>query len=115
MNQEIAHVAEPNEKRRADDRWRDEVTARMDTFDSRLAENTQKTEEGLTLAKEIKANTDEIVKLFASAKGFVRFGGMLGSLAAWIGKVAVMSAIIWVIFKYGVSEAWRDITGVRPK
>lgn len=91
----------PLQRRAEDPRWQ-EMSSRMDSFEDALRTNT-------ALTKEVKQNTDEIVSLFQSAKGFIRFMGMLGTVAKWVTKVGAAVAIGWAIFRYGVMEILKDI------
>ena len=76
----------------------------MDTFEGALRANTE-------LTRQVKANTDNIVTLFESGRAFFRVMGMVGGVAKWLTKVAAGAAILWVVFRYGVMEAIRDISG----
>lgn len=95
--------------RRSNDIWRSEVTERMDTFDRRLAENTEKTDAGLLLTKEIKANTDDIVAFFEAGKGFFQVVRIVGTIAKWVTTVAAAAVVIWALTKYGISSAIEDL------
>lgn len=93
----------PRERRVDDHRWV-LMEGRMDTFEGALRANTE-------LTRQVKANTDEIVILFESGRAFFRVMGMVGGGARWITKVAAGAAVIWIIFRYGVLEALRDLGG----
>lgn len=84
-------------ERREDDPWRHSVTERMDGFDRRLAENT-----ALTAA--IKTNTDEIVAFFEAGKGFFQVVRGVGIVAKWVTTIGGAVVILWLMFKYGVTE-----------
>lgn len=91
--------------RRRDDPWRGEVTARMDTFEQKLAENTEKADVNLELTKEIKANTDDIVAFFEAGKGFFQVVRVVGTVAKWVTTVAAAFVVMWFVFKVGVNDA----------
>ncbi len=69
----------------------------MDGFDRRLAENT-----ALTAA--IKTNTDEIVAFFEAGKGFFQVVRGVGIVAKWVTTIGGAVVILWLMFKYGVTE-----------
>ena len=94
----------PNHDRRAEDHRLDELSRRVETIESQIAANTMLTEA-------VKADTAELVAFFQSAKGFLRFGRMLGGAAKWMTQVAAAAVILWVVFRYGVAEALRAIGG----
>ena len=94
---------EAHERRADDPRWA-EMSVRMGTIEDQLAANTM-------LTQQVATNTAELVALFESAKGFLRFGRLLGSAAKWLAQVAAAALIFWALFRYGVGEAIRDLTG----
>lgn len=101
------HADESLERRADDPRWA-EMATRMDTMESQLAANTMLTES-------VKADTAELVEFFNAAQGFLRFSRVLGSAAKWLAQIAAAGVILWAIFRYGVGEAIRDVTGAPPK
>lgn len=90
-------------ERRKDDPWRHSVTERMDAFDRRLAENT-------TLTAAIKTNTDEIVRFFEAGKGFFQVVRAVGMVAKWVTTFGAALIIVWLVFKYGVTEVIDNVT-----
>lgn len=61
---------------------------------SQIAHNTKVTED-------VKANTDEIVKVFKAIKGSLTVAGWLGKAAKWITVCAIGIGIVIYIFKTG--------------
>lgn len=76
----------------------------MELVEAQIAANTMLTEA-------VKADTAELVAFFQSAKGFLRFGRMLGGAAKWLTQIAAGAVILWVVFRYGVAEAIRALGG----
>ncbi len=84
-------------ERRKDDPWRHSMAERMDGFDRRLAE-------AMELSQAIKANTDEIVAFFEAGKGFFQVVRVVGTIAKWITTIGGAVVVLWLVFKYGVTE-----------
>lgn len=96
-----AHCPVPHD-RRADDGWRHEVTARMDNFERRLAENT-------AVTHAIKSNTDEIIEFFQAGKGFFVVVRSVGALARWVAIIAAAAGIAYAVVKFGIGQILADM------
>lgn len=92
----------PGHDRRADDNRLDELARRVEVIESQIAANTMLTEA-------VKQDTAELVAFFKAAQGAVRFGRMLGGAAKWLTQLAAAAVVLWVVFRYGVAEALRDL------
>ena len=93
----------PINRRGDDPRW-ERMAGRMDEFERALRANTD-------LTMQVKKNTDDIIVLFGYGRGFLRTLAMFGGVAKWIAKIGAALLILWAVFRYGVAEALKDISG----
>lgn len=73
-----------------DDPWRHQVTERIDAIDGQIAV--------------IRKNTEEIVAFFEAGKGFFQVVRVVGTIAKWITTIGGAVVVLWLVFKYGVTE-----------
>lgn len=92
----------------------DALTARMDSLDKRIEENTAITQHNSTVIEAIKTNTDEIVEFFQAGKGFFTVVRAVGSVARWVAIIAAASGIAYGIVKFGLGQLLADL-GVTKK
>lgn len=107
-------TANGHEQRRKDDVRIDALTARMDSLDKRIEENTAITQHNSTVIEAIKTNTDEIVEFFQAGKGFFTVVRAVGSVARWVAIIAAAFGIAYGIVKFGIGQLLADL-GVTKK
>lgn len=95
----------------------DALSARMDSLERQIVENTAITQHNSTVIEAIKANTDEIVEFFQAGKGFFTVVRAVGSVARWIAIIAAAAGIAYGIVKFGLGQLLADlgVTKVPPK
>lgn len=112
-NGEALGVIEFEVERRVDARRFAALERRLEDLDAMVNATAAEVKANTALTQAIKANTDEIVELFQAAKGIVRIGGAVGSAAQWVAKVVAVGVILWAVFRFGVSEALKQLWGLR--
>lgn len=81
------------------------LSARMDSLERKVEENT-------AITQAIKTNTDEIVEFFQSGKGFFRVVRGVGTAARVVGYIAGAAGILWAVTKFGIGQLLADM-GIR--
>lgn len=87
--------------RRASDPWRADITQRMQAMETAHQEMKVNLEANTRVTQAVKANTDEIVEFFASAKGAFTVLGWLGKVAKWVTAIAAAAGAVWALTKVG--------------
>lgn len=77
---------------------------KMDSLHGALTANTRTTNES-------NAKSAELLSLYGDLKGWLRIGKAIGDLFDWIVKIAIGLGVVWVVFKYGVQETYKAVTG----
>jgi hypothetical protein len=73
---------------------RDAISTRIDTLESRVAENT-------ALTQEIKADTAEFLAIFRSMRGGAEVLVWVGGLVKWAAGIGAAVAAVYFAFKNG--------------
>lgn len=79
-----------------------QVSARIDALEHRIAENTE-------LTHAIKANTEQIVLFFEAGKGFFQVVRGVGNAARVVAYIATALGITWAVAKFGIGEILADL------
>lgn len=93
-------MIDATEQQRRDDAH-EALVAAIDAMQNEQREFRAELRKNSELTAKINEMTEEMVDLFAAAKGAFKVLGWIGTGVKWIGGVAAALGALWVIFKGG--------------